>query len=70
KKSAGAHFGLGAIKESQGDHDGAIAEYSRSIEIDPTYADAYDLRAHSWRAKGDLKRAEADRKKALSLGLN
>ena len=59
---------LGLAWAHKGDHDQAIIDYDQATGINPAYADVYGARARSWEAKGNPIRAEADRKKALSLG--
>ncbi len=49
------------------DINGAIADYSKAIELDPEFADAYEDRAEAEKLKGDVKGAEADLKQAKDL---
>ncbi|HWB59315.1 MAG TPA: tetratricopeptide repeat protein, partial [Chthoniobacteraceae bacterium] len=51
----------------KGDHDGAIADYDRAIELDSKFADAYYDRALAKKAKGDQEGASADFNKAHAL---
>lgn len=68
RKSIFAFLGRGVIRTSRADYDGAIADLSQAIKLKPDFATAYKARSQAWEAKGNRKRAEADRKKALSLG--
>jgi lipoprotein NlpI len=56
-----------ANKEADGDHDGAIADYSNAIELDNKNADSYVSRGGAKESKGDLEGAIADYDQALKL---
>jgi tetratricopeptide (TPR) repeat protein len=51
----------------KGDLDGAIADYSKAISLNPQYADAYRNRGNAKRKKGDLNGASADLNQAVKL---
>ena len=57
----------GVGKQRKGDLDGAIADYTKAIEIDPQYADAYSNRGFAKSAKGDRDGAIADCTKAIEI---
>jgi tetratricopeptide (TPR) repeat protein len=57
----------GRVKEVKGDLDGAIADYSRSIELNPQNANAYNSRGLAKQAKGDLDGAIADFNRVIEL---
>lgn len=41
-------------------HDMAISEFTKAVEINPTYAIAYEKRGHVYCSKGDYERAISD----------
>jgi len=49
------------------DYDHSIADYNKSISIEPTYATGYANRGLAWEKKSDLQKALADFKKAVEL---
>jgi tetratricopeptide (TPR) repeat protein len=57
----------GARKRGKGDLDGAIADYSKAIQLKPDYATAYYDRGAARMAKGDLDASIADYGKAIEL---
>ena len=57
----------GDEKLDQGDHAGAISDYTKAIETDPRYAVAYQHRAIARRAIRDLDGAITDSSKAISI---
>jgi tetratricopeptide (TPR) repeat protein len=57
----------GIEKAKKGDLDGAIADFSHAIELDPKDAIAYSNRAHAKRLKKDAAGALADCTRAIEL---
>jgi tetratricopeptide (TPR) repeat protein len=57
---AHAHYDRGYARQSQGDLDGAIADYDQAIRLEPTYGDAYFNRGLARYDKGDFDGAIAD----------
>ncbi len=53
--------------DGKGDYDRAIADYTKAIEIDPKYANAYYSRGIAWGKKGNSDRAIADYTKAIEI---
>ena len=64
---AESFYRSGITKRASGDLDGAIADYTKAIEISPQYAAAYVNRGVARKTKGDLDGAIADYDKALSM---
>jgi len=55
------------VKKAKGDLDGAIADYTKAIELKPDSALAYYNRSDAKQAKGDLDGANADHTKATEI---
>lgn len=64
---AAEYYNRGIKYGSKGDYDGAIADYTEAIRLDPQYADAFGNRANAYRDKRDLDRALADYNEALRI---
>ena len=62
------YFDRAYKKAEKGDHYGAIADYTKAIEINPNYKSAYKNRGIYKETIGDLKGACADWQKASQLG--
>lgn len=58
-----------AVKQARGEHDAAIEDLSKAIEIDPTCTTAWAGRALSLEAKGDLAGARRDYAKSIEIEL-
>ena len=56
----------GRVKRFKGDIDGAIADYSKAIDLDPNFAIALNNRGDAYIQTGDLDKAVADLDKAIS----
>jgi tetratricopeptide (TPR) repeat protein len=70
KNLSDVYYNRGLAWGKKGDHDKAIADYTRAIEIDPKYAKAYNNRGFSWYNKGDYDKAIADYTKAIEINQN
>ncbi|MGD1021078.1 MAG: tetratricopeptide repeat protein [Verrucomicrobiia bacterium] len=57
----------GNVKYARRDLDGAIADYSKAIELDPNFAEAYNNRGQIEKQRGDQARADADFAQAAKL---
>lgn len=64
---AAQYYQSGLARKAKGDLDGAIADYSKAIEINPRYAEAFVNRGVARKTKGDLRGAIADYDKALAI---
>ena len=51
----------------KGEHDQAISEYTRALEINRRYVDAYNNRGLSYASKGQYDNAVSDYNKALKI---
>ena len=65
--SADDYFNSGNAKAASGDWEGAIADYTRAIELKPSFPDAYYNRGNAKQVKGDVGAALADFSKAIEL---
>jgi tetratricopeptide (TPR) repeat protein len=61
------YYNRGLAKQAKGDLDGAIADHTRAIELDPKYVPAYNDRGTAKQDKGDLDGAIADYTRAIEL---
>ena len=58
----------GVLHYAQGNLDAALQDLSQALQLDPTYANAFYLRAKINRDRGDLPAARQDAERALQLG--
>ena len=65
--SAKDYYARGYAHDQQGDLPGAIADYTKAIELDPTYADAYYARGYVYSQTKNFKAAIADYTKELEI---
>ena len=66
--SAAAYYNRSLAKDDLEDYKGAIADYTKAIEIDPNYAYAYNNRGIAKYYSGDKNGACKDARKAEELG--
>ena len=57
----------GKAKFNKQDYQGALADYTQAITLDPHYAEAYTNRGFARNAQGDKTRAIEDLRKAADL---
>jgi len=57
----------GTARQQQGDHDGAIADFTQAIELNPDCVQAYASRGLSKEAKGDAAGAKSDYSKSIQI---
>ncbi len=60
-----AYNNRGIAYAQKGDHDRAISDYTKAIEINARNGDAYSNRSNAYEQKGDHDRAIADSSKAI-----
>jgi tetratricopeptide (TPR) repeat protein len=60
-------YNLGVKRQQAGDNAGAIAAYTRAIELDKKYPDAYNNRGVAYLSQQDYAAAVADFSRALEL---
>ena len=58
----------GDALNGMGQHDVAISDFNKAIEINPSYAEAYNGRGEAYEALGDAAQAQLDFDKAKELG--
>ena len=63
-----AYYNRGVAKFNLEDYQGAIADYTKSLEINPQYASAFVNRGISRELVNDLEGACRDWRKAVDLG--
>jgi tetratricopeptide (TPR) repeat protein len=64
---ADAHAHRGAVFARKGQHDKAIADFTKAIQLAPNVAIPYEWRAQSHRAVGDTSSAAEDERRAREL---
>jgi len=64
------NYNRGYTLFGEGKYEEAIAEYNKAIEIDPSYAQAYNNRGDAYDNKGQYDLAIADYNKAIELDPN
>ena len=62
-----AYFNRGSAFATKGDHNRAIADFTKAIEITPQNADLFYSRGLVHRAKGEISEAIADYTRAIEL---
>jgi tetratricopeptide (TPR) repeat protein len=65
--AADAYFDSAMAKEGKRDWDGAIADFTKAIELQPDDAVNYQFRAHAKHFKGDFDGAIADYTRSIAL---
>jgi tetratricopeptide (TPR) repeat protein len=65
--SASQYFARGFSVYNAGNYEAAIADYTTAIELDPSYAYAYNNRGSAYYRLGDYEEALADYNRAIQL---
>jgi tetratricopeptide (TPR) repeat protein len=63
-------YNRGVVKSQKGDVEGAIADYTTAIELNPRFVEAYNNRAGARYEKGEVDAAIVDYTKAIDLDSN
>ena len=66
-QSATDYYNRGVERQSKGDADGAIADYTKAIELDPKSFSAYNNRGNLKQDKGKVKEAILDYQNATVI---
>ena len=67
---ADKYYARGLEHSKNGDHEIAIENYTKAIELKPDYADAYYRRSKAWLHLGEQEKAKADMQTASNIGIN
>jgi tetratricopeptide (TPR) repeat protein len=67
---ANFYYHRGMTKEHMSNYDGAIADFTKAIELDPKNAEIYRERSELRRLTHDYDGAMSDLDKAANLGQN
>lgn len=70
KECAQTYYNRGLAHAKKGELELAIVDYTKAIEIEPDYADAYYHRSKTWLHLGEVEKAKADMKTASKIGIN
>ncbi|RNA64104.1 hypothetical protein CR163_001835 [Prosthecochloris sp. ZM_2] len=62
------HFERGFERHQDGRTDSAIDLYTKAIKANPSYIQAYQMRAAAWHQEKDYNRARADYSRVIELG--
>ena len=62
-------FNLGNAYFIKGQYTQAIFHFSKAIEIDPKFFDAYNNRGKAYHSRGDFNKAISDYNKAIEIDL-
>jgi lipoprotein NlpI len=64
-----SYYNRGVAKHSMGDYFGAVNDYTKTIELEPSFVQAYPNRASIYLYWDKKQEACADMQKAYSLGM-
>lgn len=70
EETAEQHYQRGVALTEKGRYEQAISEFTKAIEMDSTYSDAYSGRGRAYCRKGDCSSAIADYTQAIELDPN
>jgi len=69
-QTAEEYLANGNAKNKEGDYIGAIAHFTKAIELNPNHSGAYNNRGNAKKSLEDLRGAIADFSKAIELNPN
>lgn len=61
------YFERGLAWAREGDHELALSDYTRAVELNPKFAEAFYNRAYTWWKLGDVRKAIADFTRVIEL---
>lgn len=67
ERTAQRHFNHGVDLADEGQYEQATTEFSKAIELDPYYTEAYNNRGTAYHYLGEYQQAIADYSKAIEL---
>ena len=70
QKCAETYYNRGLDHAKNGEFQLAIEDYTKAIELNPEYADAYYRRSKTWLHLGEVEKAKSDMKSASSIGID
>ena len=68
QKCAETYYQSGLAHAKNGELELAIADYTKALELEPDYADAYYNRAGAWLRLGEREKAKSDLVTARDMG--
>jgi tetratricopeptide (TPR) repeat protein len=66
-ENAKDHYNRGMFNWDLGEYDRAISDFTKALEIDQRYADAYYNRGLAYKYKGQYDKAITDYNKAIEI---
>lgn len=63
-----AYYNRGIAYDEKGQHNKAIADFTKAVELNPKFAGAYNNRAVACYIKGEYEKVWNDVRKAQTLG--
>ena len=70
QECAEMYYNRGLAHSKKGEVELAIKNYTKAIELNPDYADAYYRRSKIWLHLGKTEKAKSDMAAASSIGIN
>jgi len=67
RKDAGTYYNQGIARLEKGEHDNAISDFTKTIEMRPGFAMAHFYRGRAYLGKGEFDQAVSDLNKAIEI---